>query len=85
MPMVTRVREHVSSPAAGPAAAAAPGSLAGLSERIRSEYEEMPCLRLTLPQASRFWNVDRDACQAALDQLVAEGVLVLGRYGYMRA
>jgi hypothetical protein len=45
----------------------------------------MPCLRLTLPQASRFWNVDRETCQRALDQLVAEGVLVLGRFGYMRA
>ncbi|MEO5819059.1 MAG: hypothetical protein ABIT71_01025 [Vicinamibacteraceae bacterium] len=45
----------------------------------------MPCLRLTLPQASRFWNVDRETCQAALDQLVDEGALVQGRFGYMRA
>jgi hypothetical protein len=80
MPIATRVLEHVSSPAAG----AATGSPAGLSKRIRSEYEEMPCLRLTLPQASRFWNVDRETCQIALEQLVAEGVLVLGRFGYMR-
>ena len=58
---------------------------AALSQRIRAEYAEMPCLRLTLPQASRFWNVDRETCLAALDQLVAEGFLVLGRYGYMRA
>ncbi len=56
-----------------------------LSERIRAEYAEMPCLRLTLPQASRFWNEDRDTCRAALDRLVADGFLVLGRYGYMRA
>jgi hypothetical protein len=72
--MVTRVLERVSSP-----------SVAGLSERIRSEYKEMPCLCLTLPQASRFWNVDRDTCQSALDQLVDEGVLVQGRFGYLRA
>ena len=45
----------------------------------------MPCLRLTLPQASRFWNVDWETCHAALDQLVADGFLVLGRFGYMRA
>jgi len=59
--------------------------VATLSQRIRAEYEEMPCLRLTLAQASRFWNVDRDTCRAALDELVAEGVLILGRFGYMRA
>jgi Fic family protein len=72
MPLATRAYERVPSPAAA------------LSQRIRAEYAEMPCLRLTLPQASRFWNVDRATCLAALDQLVAEGFLVLGRYGYMR-
>ena len=63
----------------------APSPVAALAQRIRAEYEEMPCLRLTLPQASRFWNVDRATCLAALDQLVADGFLVLGRHGYMRA
>lgn len=56
-----------------------------LARRIRSEFEEMPCLRLTLPQASRFWNVDPDTCRAVLDELVADGFLVHGRYGYRRA
>ena len=70
MQMATRALERTSS--------------AALSRRIRAEYEEMPCLRLTLPQASRFWNVDRETCLAALDQLVADGFLVLGRFGYMR-
>ena len=74
MPMATHARERVSS-----------SSAAALSQRIRAEYAEMPCLRLTLPQASRFWNVDRETCCAALDQLVDEGFLVLGRFGYMRA
>jgi hypothetical protein len=74
MPMATRVLERGATPA-----------VTALSQRIRSEYEEMPCLRLTLPQASRFWNVDRETCRIALDQLVAEGVLVVGRFGYMRA
>jgi hypothetical protein len=73
MPLATRAMERVSSP------------VAALSQRIRAEYAEMPCLRLTLPQASRFWNVDRATCLAALDELVADGFLVLGRYGYMRA
>ena len=76
MPLATRALERVdrvSSP------------VGALSQRIRAEYEEMPCLRLTLPQASRFWSADRDTCRAALEQLVADGFLVLGRYGYMRA
>ena len=72
MPLATRALERVPSPAAA------------LSQRIRAEYEEMPCLRLTLPQAARFWNVDRATCLAALDQLVEERFLVLGRFGYMR-
>jgi hypothetical protein len=67
------------------ASARASSPAAVLALRIRAEYEEMPCLRLTLPQAARFWSVDRATCLAALDQLVAEGFLVLGRYGYMRA
>ena len=75
MSLAIRALERV--PSTSPAAA--------LSQRIRTEYEEMPCLRLTLPQAARFWNADRGTCLAALDQLVAEGFLVLGRYGYMRA
>ena len=73
MSLAIRALERVSLPTAS------------LSQRIRAEYEEMPCLRLTLPQASRFWNVDRETCRDVLDELVAEGVLVLGRFGYMRA
>jgi len=57
---------------------------ATLSQRIRAEYAEMPCLRLTLAQAARFWNVDQATCRGVLDELVAEGFLVLGRFGYMR-
>jgi hypothetical protein len=74
MPMTRRAFE---AGASSPAVA--------LSNRIRAEYEEMPCLRLTLAQAARFWNVDREMCLAALDRLVAAGFLVHGRYGYMRA
>ncbi len=73
MSLAIRALERVSLPTAS------------LSQRIRAEYEEMPCLRLTLAQASRFWHVDQDTCRAVLDELVAEGVLVLGRYGYLRA
>jgi hypothetical protein len=73
MSLAIRALERVSPPTAT------------LSQRIRAEYDEMPCLRLTLPQASRFWNVDRETCRVVLDELVGEGFLILGRFGYMRA
>jgi hypothetical protein len=60
-------------------------SAARLISQIRAEYDEMPCLRLTLPQAARFWSVDRDTCRAVLERLVVEGYLIEGRSGYMRA
>jgi len=56
-----------------------------LISQIRAEYDEMPCLRLTLPQAARFWSIDREVCRVALERLVVEGYLVEGRFGYMRA
>ena len=75
MSMVVRARER-ERPSSHPPA---------LARRIRSEFQEMPCLRLTLPQAARFWSVDPDTCRAVLETLVAEGFLVHGRHGYGRA
>lgn len=72
--MVSPVRERTTAP---------PIHL--IARRIRGEYEEMPCLRLTLRQASRFWNVDVETCRRVLDQLVSEGFLVHGRSGYTKA
>jgi hypothetical protein len=43
--------------------------------RIRAEYEEMPGLKLTALQASRFWHLDADASARLLDSLVAAGLL----------
>ena len=43
--------------------------------RVRSEYREMPGLRLTLPQACRFWRLEERLCGAILQELVAEGFL----------
>jgi hypothetical protein len=42
---------------------------------IRSEYREMPGLRLTRPQAQRLWALDPQFCSAVLDALVAERTL----------
>ncbi len=43
--------------------------------RIRSEYREMPGLRLTLSQAAHMWQLDARACEAVLLALVDEGFL----------
>ena len=48
---------------------------------IRMEYDEMPDLKLTLPQARRLWDVPLDLCDAALGALVAAGFLTRSREG----
>jgi len=49
--------------------------------RIRGEYREMPDLRLTVPQASRLWQLDRSTSEAVIRKLVAEGFLARTRSG----
>ena len=41
-----------------------------LLQRVRSEFIEMPGLRLTVAQASRLWNTDAGTSVALLDALV---------------
>ncbi|HWP99873.1 MAG TPA: hypothetical protein VNK92_05345 [Vicinamibacterales bacterium] len=54
--------------------------------RIRGEFLEMPGLRLTLAQAQRLWNLDRDVCEALLGTLVDMGFLVRTHDGaYLRS
>ena len=43
---------------------------ADLLERIALEYVEMPGLKLTMPQARRFWSLDTVTCENALATLV---------------
>lgn len=43
--------------------------------RIQMEFQEMPGLRLTLPQASRLFGIERNRCQQVLDSLVTSGHL----------
>ncbi|OFV91855.1 MAG: hypothetical protein A3G76_13455 [Acidobacteria bacterium RIFCSPLOWO2_12_FULL_65_11] len=40
-----------------------------LLHRIRSEYLEMPGLRLTRPQAQRLWGLDERTCSRLLESL----------------
>ena len=44
-------------------------------ERVRSEFLEMPGLRLTTAQASRMWGLDPQACRAVIDLLIGAAFL----------
>lgn len=46
-----------------------------LAMRVRSEYIEMPGLRLTSAQAQRLWDLDREQCDAVFAALIDAGVL----------
>jgi len=41
-----------------------------VAKRVLSEFEEMPGMRLSLPQASRLFGLSEDSCRAVLDLLV---------------
>jgi hypothetical protein len=41
-----------------------------LLNRVRSEFIEMPGLRLRIDQAQRLWNLDRAMCESILRSLV---------------
>jgi hypothetical protein len=41
-----------------------------LLNRVRSEFIEMPGLRLRVDQAQRLWNLDRSSCELLLKSLV---------------
>ena len=43
--------------------------------RIRSEYQEMPGLRVTLPQAARLFGLEPTSCERVLNTLVVDGEL----------
>lgn len=53
---------------------------------VRSEFLEMPGLRLTAAQAARLWSLDRPTAVRVLDALTATGFLLRNRQGaYLRA
>ena len=53
-------------------------------ERIRSDFEEMPGLCVTLTQAQRLWSLDESTCLVALSSLVSEGYLRQAMAGMVR-
>jgi hypothetical protein len=55
-----------------------------LLDRVRGEFREMPCLRLTFGQAQRLFSMRADICERVFASLVREGMLTRGpdaRYG----
>ena len=48
-----------------------------LITRIRSEFAEMPGLRISKPQAMRLWGLSKDECERVVDALVASSFLQL--------
>jgi hypothetical protein len=56
-----------------------------LTVRIRSEFLEMPGLRLTVAQAARLWAEDPRITERLLEELAATGFLHKNRAGaYLR-
>lgn len=56
-----------------------------LETRIRAEFAEMPGLKLTLPQASRLFNVERVRCERILIGIVTDGDLSNSGESFLRA
>ena len=45
------------------------------AERVRAEFEEMPGLTLTMPQASRLFGLEQDVCKTIVERLVTAAYL----------
>ena len=46
---------------------------AGLLDRVRGEFSEMPCMRLTRDEAARLFGLRPDVCARVLDNLAGAG------------
>jgi hypothetical protein len=76
----------VDTPAPGTIGSADDDACAALAARVRSEFLEMPGLRLTAAQASRLWALDCGTSQRILDGLTSAGFLFRSMEGaYVRA
>ncbi len=62
------------------------GRVHALVVRIQGEYDEMPGLSLTVPQARRLWGLDGETCAAVIEILLNRGFLKrTDRGAYVRA
>jgi hypothetical protein len=52
-----------------------------LVDRVRGEFNEMPGLQLTVPQAARLLGIEQKQCKDVIDALVASAFLRLTSTG----
>ena len=52
--------------------------------RIKSEFEEMPGLKLTAAQVNRLCNIPKDVCESALQALTRSGFLQVSGDMFLR-
>lgn len=52
-----------------------PMEVHAVANRVRSEFLEMPGLRLTVRQASRLWGLEPSACENVIEVLVRSAFL----------
>ncbi len=60
-----------------------PEAIRRLTRRVRAEYDEMPGLSVTMPQAQRLLDIDPQTCALVFRALMQQGVLrrtAQGRY-----
>jgi hypothetical protein len=58
--------------------------LLSIVQRVRSEYEELPGLALTVPQSARLWRLDDGIVEDVMATLVDVHYLCLCRTGFVR-
>jgi hypothetical protein len=46
-----------------------------VAQRMRAEFEEMPDLTLTVPQASRLFGIEKDLCRSVVEHLIDSAYL----------
>jgi hypothetical protein len=59
--------------------------LHALQSRVAAEFQEMPGLRLTVPQAARLFSIEAVRCQRVLGALVDRGELATDGLAFARA
>jgi len=58
--------------------------LMSIQQRVRVEYDEMPGLVLTIPQAARLWRLEKSVIEHVMASLVAADYLRQGPRGFVR-
>jgi hypothetical protein len=58
--------------------------LLAILRRVQVNYDQVPGLTLTIPQAARLWKVDAATAEDVLAALVDIGYLCVGLTGFMR-